>query len=437
MIARVSCDSLVALGNATADGSVLFAKNSDRPADECQPFVQIPRQTHPAGTMLRCQYIEIPQVAETAAIIASRPFWLWGFEHGLNEHGVAIGNHTVFTRDPLGSVGLGGMDLVRLGLERSRSASRAVQVICELIETHGQGGSGYFDKDWPYHNSFLVADRAEAFVLETSDRRWAVKRVNDVGSASNHLTIGTDWSALSADAVEHAARQGWSGNGGNGRFDFAAAYRDVEMAPPVVSSGRYKRTCELLAEGRGAITPSSLRTALRDHYDGTVHRPGRTIDDERYFSVCMHADPVGTTTASMIARLPADENDLLRYWGSLGSPCTGVFLPYYLDGTIPAVLSHGGEHPSDDSPWWKLKTLLTLVERDFARFGPLVRSAWDRFEATTLERAAAVEAEALAERRAGRIQSASTMLTNLMEDNVKAMLGKLEELIGELKAVGC
>src|SRR6188768_2145119 len=94
---RVSCDSLVALGNATADGSVLFAKNSDRPAAECQPFVQIPRQTHPAGAMLRCQYVEIPQVAETAAMIGSRPFWLWGFEHGLNEHGIAIGNHTVFT----------------------------------------------------------------------------------------------------------------------------------------------------------------------------------------------------------------------------------------------------------------------------------------------------------------------------------------------------
>src|SRR5262245_54807440 len=93
---RVACDSLVALGNATADGAVLFAKNSDRPAVECQPLVQLPAARHPAGARVRCQYIEIAQVRETARLIGSRPYWLWGFEHGMNEHGVAIGNHTVF-----------------------------------------------------------------------------------------------------------------------------------------------------------------------------------------------------------------------------------------------------------------------------------------------------------------------------------------------------
>jgi dipeptidase len=436
MIARVSCDSLVALGNATADGSVLFAKNSDRPAGECQPMLQIERAAHAAGASVRCQYVEIPQVAETAALIGSRPFWLWGFEHGLNEHGVAIGNHTVFTRDPLGGVGLTGMDLVRLGLERAASAERAVEVICRLIEAHGQGGSGYFDKDWPYHNSFLIADRGAAFLLETSDRRWAVRRIADVGSASNHLTIGSDWTALSPDAVRHASQQGWIANGAHARFDFAGAYRDVEVAPPVVSSGRHRRTCELLREKRGSISPAFLRAALRDHYDGPVHRPGRAIDDERYFSVCMHADPVGTTTASMLARIPRDDDDLLRYWGSLASPCTGVFLPYYLDGKIPAALSLGGEHPSEESPWWKLKALLSLVERDFERFGPIVRSAWDRFEAAILERAAAVEAEALAERRAGRSGAASDLLTKLMEENVRTMLCKADELMEEIQAIG-
>jgi len=65
---------------------------------------------------------------------------------------------------------------------------------------YGQGGSGYCDKDWPYHNSFLVADRAVAFLIETSDRNWAVRQIRDVGSASNHLSIGTDWDSLSDGA---------------------------------------------------------------------------------------------------------------------------------------------------------------------------------------------------------------------------------------------
>jgi secernin len=197
VVPHLACDSLVALGAATADATVLFAKNSDRPANECQGLMQAPRQQHAPGARLRCTYIDIPQVAETARLIGSRPFWCWGFEHGLNEHGVAIGNHTVFSKDALHDKGLIGMDLVRLGLERARSADEAVEVISALLEQHGQGGSGYHDKDWPHHNSFLVADRTTAYILETSDRHWATRRVEDVGSVSNHLTIGSDWDALS------------------------------------------------------------------------------------------------------------------------------------------------------------------------------------------------------------------------------------------------
>src|SRR5579884_1713603 len=117
------CDTLIALPPATRDGAALFAKNSDRPARECQRIVQLPRRRHPPGARVRCQYVEIPQVEETAAVLGSQPYWLWGFEHGVNEHRVAIGNETVFAREPLGDTGLLGMDLVRLGLERGRTAT--------------------------------------------------------------------------------------------------------------------------------------------------------------------------------------------------------------------------------------------------------------------------------------------------------------------------
>jgi len=423
---RVSCDSLVALPSCTADGSVLFAKNSDRPAQEPQPLVQAARQRHAPGSKLRCTYIEIDQVAETARLIGSRPFWLWGFEHGLNEHGVAIGNHTVFTKDPLPSEpGLIGMDLVRLGLERGTSAFHAVEVITALLERHGQGGSGYCDKDWAYQNSFLVADRREAYVLETSDRRWALRRIRDLGSASNHLTIGDDWDAVSPDLIEHAVEEGWWNAETDVRFDFARAYRDTSMAPEIISSGRHGRTCHLLAAGRGKLTPTALRAALRDHYEsGAVHKPGREADDEKYYSVCMHADPVGTTTASMVARLGAEDEPLV-YWGSLGSPCVGVFLPYYVDADLPKALGRGGEHPAPDSPWWRFKRLLTLVERDFVKHGPRVRAFWDEVQAEVEAQRAEIEARA---RREG-----TEVLSRFMRDNVALMSERLEQIIGEIE----
>src|SRR3990172_4530446 len=143
------CASLVAVGAETAAGVTLFAKNSDRKSGECQPLVQFPETMHPPRSVLRCTYVEIPQVAETYRVMGHSPFWLWGFEHGVNEHGVAIGNHTVFTRDPLAGEGLIGMDLVRLGLERAANARAAVDLLSGLIERYGQGGSGYADKQWP------------------------------------------------------------------------------------------------------------------------------------------------------------------------------------------------------------------------------------------------------------------------------------------------
>ena len=54
-----SCDTMVPPGEATAHGQTLFAKNSDRPADECQPLVQRYRQAHPLDAVTRCQFVEL------------------------------------------------------------------------------------------------------------------------------------------------------------------------------------------------------------------------------------------------------------------------------------------------------------------------------------------------------------------------------------------
>ena len=100
----------------------------------------------------------------------------------------------------------------------------------------------------------------------------------------------------------------------------------------------------------------------------------------------MHAEPVGTTTASMIARLAPSSDEPLTYWASLGSPCLSAFIPLYVDADVPAALTRGGEHAADDSLWWQAQRIRTLVEANWSERGPLVRNDLDQFEARVAER---------------------------------------------------
>ncbi len=413
----MGCDTLVALGSVTRDGVTLFAKNSDRPPRECQRVVQLPRRTTRPGARMRVQYLELDDVPETAAIVGSQPWWLWGLEHGVNEHGVAIGNETVFTRESLGPSGLIGMDLVRLGLERAETATRAVEIMTALLEAHGQGGSGHVHLDWPYHNAFLVADGNCAWILETSGRHWVARAVPALGNVSNGLAVGADWDRGAPDVTAFAVAQGWW-SADAGPVDFAAAYADASGVPPNLCDGRRRRAAALLAESRGQLTPAVLRAVLRDHHaDGPVRRP-RPFDDPDFFTLCMHADPLDNTTAAMVTRLPPDPTTVWAAWMCLGSPCVSAFLPCYPAGTVPPRLGLGGAEPDDRSPWWAMRDLLTLVERDFARFAPPVQARWRTFEDRIAAEAADVEAEAEADRRAGRGDACARRLTAFMERTV-------------------
>jgi hypothetical protein len=69
-----------------------------------------------------------------------------------------------------------------------------------------------------------------------------------------------------------------------------------------------------------------------------VYRP-RPFDDPFFFSICMHADPLDNTTASMVACLPADPGALAAIGVSLGSPCVGAFLPVWLSARFRRLAS--------------------------------------------------------------------------------------------------
>ena len=94
-----SCSTLIALKSATKQGDIIFGKNSDRPVNESQPLEYFPPADHEKGEMVQCTYIKIPEVEHTYGYIGSRPYNIFGFEHGVNEKGVIIGKMCIRDRD--------------------------------------------------------------------------------------------------------------------------------------------------------------------------------------------------------------------------------------------------------------------------------------------------------------------------------------------------
>jgi len=357
------CDTMVALGNATADGSVILAKNSDRSPNEAQYPFYVPRTQH-SEEIVRCTHIEIPQVRETFSVLLSRPFWIWGGEMGVNEHGVAIGNEAVWTREPLARIGLLGMDLIRLALERAETARRALDVIVELLAAHGQGGScDLYHPGTSYHNSFLIADLGEAWVLETADRYWAAKKVERTYSISNGLTIGTDFDLASPGLVEHAIEQGWCK--GEADFDFARCYSDFFYTRIATAcKSRQRRTAALLQEDAGQIVPSKAFTYLRDH--GDAAKDSRWAPSQGGTTVCMHAANNlrrrGQSTASLVAHL---RPDMPTYWMTgTSAPCTGLFKPFYV-APVPQGIGEPTGRADPETMWWAHERLHRSVLLDY------------------------------------------------------------------------
>ncbi|MFX1392296.1 MAG: C69 family dipeptidase [Promethearchaeota archaeon] len=303
------CDTLVALRNSTLDGSVIFGKNSDRPTSEAQLITYAPRTNYSKGAEVNCTYISIPQISETYAILLSQPFWMWGGEMGANEYGVVIGNEAIYTHEPLRRTGLLGMDLLRLGLERGKKAKESLNIIVELIEKYHQGGGcAYGDPSWLYHNSFIIADNEEAYVLETADDWWIAEKIKEVRSISNEISIRGKGDFRRKGIIEYAIEKGYCKDDNN--FDFAITFSGNFISDKPSPYSRGGKSSILLNKNNGKITPKMMMQFLREHEAG----------------ICMHGG--FESTGSQVSHLRKEKSIPIHWFTGTTLPCLSIYKPY-------------------------------------------------------------------------------------------------------------
>ena len=464
-IRPLSCDTMVAMPDATTTGTTLLGKNSDRPVFDCQPLVVVPGKKHAPDSLIKLEYQTIPQVGQTYATIGSSPYWCWGYEEGINEFGVAIGNEAIFTKTFANAVvaskagtppelGLSGLDLLRLGLERGKTARQSLDVITSLVERYGQWGSGVPGRDHEtgsYDNSYIIADGREAWILETAGTRWVARRVtHGVATISNQPSIRCQWDLASHDLVDYAVEKGWWPKEKRDEFDFAFAYIDLDT-PLQLSQIRVQRSRQLLCQKQdGDISPQWIMRVLRDHYEDTfLNGPNFNAALPDFMTLCMHSSPSeftwGNTASSAIFILPDSLDRLAQMWWSPVTPCTGLYLPVFATASrLPGVLTAAGscgktvtppsqverDEFSAKSYWWMFRDLLDKIKGDetgteFNKRQPIVRTAFNQLEQKWMSQARDVEQQSIVQDSTSPLED----FTRKCVDEAVTMVNRLRKSI--------
>lgn len=358
------CDTFVALKTSTSSGNTILAKNSDREPDEAQALLHIPRVKH-SSAKVRCTYIEIPQVSETFEVFLSKPFHMWGAEMGVNEFGLSLGNEAVFTTVKMSrkNTGLTGMDMIRLCLERCTNAVEALTLIQDLLRDYGQDAcGGYKNKSFYYHNSFIIADPHEAYVLETAGKSWAYKKILDSHSISNGLGIHTDYDAYHLEIESRAFPYFWKT--ATNPFSFKDYFSDILYTQ--LGRAKHRQSCSLNLIKN--LSNAGLNARASMEILKTHHSPDSTFIPEKATTacLCMHATGItnpSTTTGSMVAEIRKNGPHTIWMTGT-SMPCLSIYIPFFL-GTQTLQKVQSPTSAPDDSLWWQAELVHQWICKDY------------------------------------------------------------------------
>lgn len=336
-------DMVVALHEASANGTTLFGLNHHAAPEQRHLWRHAAAHCHEAGEVLRFGKLELSQAKHTCAVLGLQPVGQWGLAYGVNEHRVAIGVTSWRSRLGAGDAPLDGQALVRLALERGKSALLATEVITDLLERHGQSGD----------HIFLIAGADEAYLLETCGRHWALLECGHLRVVTDAAMIRQDWRRLAPGLADHVIEQGWWRDDGS-KIDFVRTLAETTEAARKAQK-RWGHASLTLSQQNGAIDLHFLRRMLGDHYLASqdLFAAGRSTTLASSFLIDLHR-----SDAPVLA------------WFAFGTPRSAVHFPICLGAELPTIPIE--EHAQ------KLAKLAAGKERE--RVSALVERLQTRFD---------------------------------------------------------
>ena len=452
------CTSITAGRLATFDGSVITSHTDDshrtRSSVDIVPAADYPRGSYtvmykrvsddskamPSYAFVRTG--EIPQVPHTYGYINSA-------YPCMNEHQLGIGESTFGGRPELRSEAglIDCQDLIRLMLERCRTAREAIEMTGVLLKEYGWNDAGecltIADKQEVWHLEIVGPGKGERGAI------WAAQRVPDdhISVNANASTIkevdlgNRDYFRASENIFEVAKQEGWWKEGETFRFCYAYA---PESRTSLASRRREWRVFDLLAPSLKLDPnaenypfsvkpdkPVSIKDLIRvfkDYYEGT---------DFNFVKDITVTDEQGKTVISPLANpfMPYDMNKIFKInggwgwmgertiarwytmyatiiqcrswmpdevgglvWFALDNAATSIYIPMYCSVTdLPQSYKVDGRETgfSTESAWWAFNRLSTLTAQRWGDMRKDVDAVWDPLQDEIFRSASEAEQKSL------------------------------------------
>ncbi|MEA2006139.1 MAG: C69 family dipeptidase [Acidobacteriota bacterium] len=408
--AQDDCSSFLVTKGASKDGAVMITYTCD---GEFLPVLEyLPAKDHKPD-----EYIEIKgrdgklrgkvkQVPHTYAVVGL-----------MNEHQLAIGETTFGGRRELRNPDglLHYFFLMKLALQRAKTAREAIKVMTDLVEEYGYASTG---------ESFSIADTNEAWIMEMigpgpggKGAHWVALRIPDgyISAHANMSRIGEfplndpENCMYSKNVISFAEEKGYYDPKSGKPFSFRYAYD-----PPVPSSLRtcaarvwsmFRRSApsqnlspDFQRGVKGAkpyplwikpdkkLSLQDVMAIMRDHYEGTEFDMTKGVDagpfgsPNRWRDLTWEVDgikyswerPISTqqTGFSFISQSRSWLPDAIGgvYWYGVDDTYTTCYVPLYCCiNDLPKSFTVGDlQKFSWDSAWWVFNFVANIANLKYS-----------------------------------------------------------------------
>ncbi|RKZ06957.1 hypothetical protein DRQ05_03915 [bacterium] len=435
-----ACTNIIVTKGASSDGSVMITYSCD---GEFVPHLRL----IPAADHADSEYIEIKDWNGKVRGRIKETHHTYRVVHLMNEHQLVIGETTFTGREELRNHDglLHYWMLMRLALQRARSAREAVKVMGDLVDEYGYASTG---------ETFSIGDPNEAWIMEMigtgpggKGAVWVALRVPDgyICAHANKARIGTfpmddTLNCLHSDnVVSFAVEKGYYDPSSHKPFSFRDAYCPSDKEKIRYTATRvwsiFRRAASSLNLSsdynrgkRGAepyplwikpdhkLSLADVISLMRDHYEGTPFDMTKGLDagpfgtPNRWRPIVWEVNgkkyawerPISTqqTGFSFVSQSRASLPDAVGgvLWYGVDDTYTTCYFPLYCSiNDLPGSFTTGDlQHFSWDSAWWVFNFVANFANIKYSYMIKDIQKVQSEIEGKLIEMEPFIDKTALA-----------------------------------------